>query len=150
LSPNHCLTPYSNGLETDPNAHVITEVAVERSIAHTQEYNWKDLRLFDLRHDAVFVRGETALVNLAADVQTDVPLKLSLRLVNQENQVVAQSDVAILPTMEIALDLPLDITPGEYALAAVVYDPATLDPLPDLEGNFETRLIGLQIGRDEE
>ena len=47
--------------------------------------------------------------------------------------------------MRLDLELPADADPGPYTLVVVVYDPDTLAPFPDSEGNFMTTLSGVEV-----
>ena len=117
---------------------------MKQAEAVSRQYEWEEVTLHDLRYDAQIRPDASFLVNLSADLRTDSPRKLSLRLVDSAQQNVAQADVPITNDMEILLDIPADLAFGEYTLVAIVYDPESLASFPDLTGNFETPLISLQ------
>jgi hypothetical protein len=62
-------------------------------------------------------------------------LKLSMRLVDGAGQVVAQNDVNVEAEMRLGLFVPPATPPGDYTLGAVLYDPSTLAPVLDRDGN---------------
>jgi hypothetical protein len=148
--PTNCLAPAEMSIEADPNTHLVAAVNVNQAEAVAKQYAWDELTLRDLRYDSQLQPDATALVNLTADVRTVAPLKLSLRLVDSTQHIVAQADVPIAGEMEIRLDIPTDFAPGEYALVAIVYDQDTLAPFPDRDGNFETTLVTFQAGESAE
>ena len=47
--------------------------------------------------------------------------------------------------MRLDLELPANAEPGPYTLAVVLYDPETLAPFPDSEGNFVRTLSGVEV-----
>jgi hypothetical protein len=59
---------------------------------------------------------------------------MSVRLVDTKGDAIAQRDVTVSDHMSLALLVPPDALPGEYTLGAVLYDPATLTPIPDVTG----------------
>ncbi len=143
-SPTDCLTPGDLSIAEDPTTHLVAEINVKEAEAVSRQYEWEEVTLHDLRYDTQIRPDAPFLVNVSADLRTNLPRKLSLRLVDSAQQVVAQADVPITNDMEILLDIPEDLAPGEYTLVAIVYDPESLASFPDLTGNFETPLISLQ------
>ncbi|MEM7538580.1 MAG: hypothetical protein AAF639_40810 [Chloroflexota bacterium] len=67
-------------------------------------------------------------------------LKVSLRLVAPDGEKVAQNDRRLMDTLNVGLFVPPHSTAGVYTLAAVVYDPNTLEPLLDMNGLGEVPL----------
>ena len=96
---------------------------------------WADIKLTQLQTLSPLYPGEVLPVELMATGQTDNSLKLSLRLVNAAGQVVAENDTGLNAHISLGLFLPPDAPPGQYTLAAVVYDPKTLAPLKDVAGH---------------
>ncbi|MCB0072255.1 MAG: glycosyltransferase family 39 protein [Caldilineaceae bacterium] len=80
-----------------------------------------------------------ALLPLEFDVsgRVDGTLKFSFRLVAPDGTVVAQRDEVAQSTVRTALFVPPTAAPGTYTLAAVLYDPADLTPIPDTTGETE-------------
>ena len=72
------------------------------------------------------------------------------RLTDPTAHVVAQADAPIGDNIEVTLNIPANIVSGLYTLVAIVYDPDSLAPLPDLAGNFETPLAMLDASGSQE
>lgn len=65
----------------------------------------------------------------------DAPHKVSLQLLAADGQLVAQQDQDLTaPEQEFVLLLPRSLAAGDYRLAATVYDPATLERFPTVDG----------------
>ena len=74
--------------------------------------------------------GEVLPVELDVTAPAAPALKLSVRLLNGAGEVVAQNDVPAARGVRLGLLVPPDATPGDYQIAAVLYDPATLAVMP--------------------
>ena len=96
---------------------------------------WDEVEIADLRGDATVAPGQVLPVEMQMVNRTDRALKLSVRLVSPNGEVVAQNDVAVEPAVRLGLFVPPGAAPGDYQLAAVLYDPATLEPVLDRGGN---------------
>ena len=96
--------------------------------------SWDEVQVSELRTRQVVRPGGVLPVELATSGQNDGSLKMSVRLIGPDGQPVAQRDVAVEPTMRLGLLVPPAAALGEYQLGAVLYDPQTLDPLPDRQG----------------
>ena len=107
--------------------------------------SWNDVQLTDLQNARLLIPGQTLRVELSAKGRVDGSRKLSARLVDPAGAVKAQSDVILGPHTRVDLDLPDDAKPGMYALAVVLYDPETLAPFSDNEGNFVTALSEIEV-----
>ena len=68
------------------------------------------------------------------------PGRTGARLVAPDGTVVAQRDEVAQSTVRTALFVPPTAAPGTYTLAAVLYDPADLTPIPDTTGETEPAL----------
>ena len=101
---------------------------------------WDDVTIDGGRGLATVAPG--ALLPLELDVrgQVDGTRKFSFRLVAPDGAVVAQRDEVVQPTVRTALFVPPTAAPGTYTLAAVLYDPADLTPIPDVAGETEPAL----------
>ncbi len=97
---------------------------------------WPGCRLEALRTLPKQWPGDVLPVELdaAAGSCGENTLKLSLRLLAPDGAVVAQRDVAAAPGQRLGLLVPPGAAPGAYTLAALLYDPATLAPLPTTAG----------------
>ncbi|MCX6043708.1 MAG: glycosyltransferase family 39 protein [Chloroflexi bacterium] len=106
---------------------------------------WGGVQIIQLQTLATLYPGEVLPVKMNATGRVDGSLKLSARLVNGAGQVVAQNDQTLREQLSFGLFLPPDAPPGPYALAAVLYDPATLAPLKDRAGNDMATITPIDI-----
>ena len=106
---------------------------------------WDAVQLIILQHARQMVPGQTLRVELAAQGQVDGSRNISARLLDPSGVVRAQMDDKLWPQMRLDLELPADAEPGSYTLAVVLYDPETLGPFPDTEGNFITMLSEVEV-----
>lgn len=107
------------GRPTEP----LTELAVQSP--------WPLLEVQSLRSLPGVAGGQVLPIEMSIH-RTDggsLPLKLSLRLLDSTGDVVAQNDVAAEDATQAGLFVPPKVTPGPYTLAAVLYDPATMQPI---------------------
>ena len=107
--------------------------------------SWGDVQVTGLQHARQMSPGQTLRVELSAEGRVDGSHKLSSRLVDPSGAVKVQNDQSFGSRMRLDLELPADADPGPYTLAVVVYDPDTLAPFPDSEGNFMTTLSGVEV-----
>ncbi|MEM7535507.1 MAG: hypothetical protein AAF639_25245 [Chloroflexota bacterium] len=98
-----------------------------------------------LQHKPTLVSGETLLANLTAEGQVDGSLKISARLVDAHGAMVAQQDKVLSSTMRFTFDIPKGTAPGRYQLLTIIYDPETLQPIPDEENSVATILSEIEI-----
>ncbi|MFN8490798.1 MAG: glycosyltransferase family 39 protein [Caldilineaceae bacterium] len=106
---------------------------------------WNGSKLTQLQSWSLLQPGEVLPVELTATGRTDSSLKLSARLVNAAGQVVAQNDTGLSEHISLGLFLPPDAQPGAYTLAAVVYDPNTMQPLKDVTGQEMASVATIQV-----
>jgi len=126
-------------------AYVITPIQVQSAQSFDVTANWGNVRLTQIQYKPGITPGQTLFVEMMAEGQVDGSLKLSARLVDGTGKTMAQIDQTLMADMRFDLDLPADASPGSYTLSAVVYDPVTLNPLPDQEGNFSTILSAVDV-----
>ncbi|MCE7981000.1 MAG: hypothetical protein DYG89_07385 [Caldilinea sp. CFX5] len=93
--------------------------------------DWGDGQITELRTLAPALVGSVLPVEMTATGQTDGARKVSVRLVDEGGNVVAQADTAFTDRMRVMLFAPQAKTPGAYTIAAILYDPNTLQPFPD-------------------
>lgn len=133
----------------DGNNHLITSITVQAARRIETAVNWTAVQLTSLQHEPTMQPGQTLYVDLTTGGQTDGSLKLSARLVDSDGLTLAQTDKELRATTRFDLTLPPDAPPGTYTLVAVVYDPATLNPLPDGAGNFATTVSSVEVRGEE-
>jgi hypothetical protein len=95
---------------------------------------WDEVRIAELQSLASLRPGQVLPVEMKLAGRVDGSLKLSLRLVDPNGQIVAQQDKVVEPQVRLGLFVPPVAAPGTYLLAAVLYDPATLQPILDTDG----------------
>jgi len=142
----HMLLPVDSDQALRPDgAYVITPIQVQSAQAFATDASWRDVRLTKLQYKPGLKPGQTLFVEMMAEGQVDGSLKLSARLVDSTGKTMAQIDQTLTADMRFDLDLPTDASLGTYTLNAVVYDPVTLNPIPDQEGNFSTILSSVDV-----
>lgn len=106
---------------------------------------WAEITVDALRSLPTLAPGEVLPVELALTNHDARPLKLSLRLVAPDGSVVAQNDAPADPAVRLGLLLPPDAPAGNYALGAVLYDPATGVDVLTRDGEQLGRLTKIQV-----
>ena len=142
----YILLPVDSDRAPEPaDAYVITSIQVQSAQSFDVTANWGNVRLTKLQYKPGLKPGQTLFVEMAAEGQVEGSLKLSARLVDSTGKTMAQIDQTLTADMRFDLDLPTDASLGTYTLSAVVYDPVTLNPIPDQEGNFSTILSSVDV-----
>jgi 4-amino-4-deoxy-L-arabinose transferase-like glycosyltransferase len=96
---------------------------------------WPGLSLTEIETLPGLRPGEVLPVSLAPASAPETLHNISLRLLDPGGQQVAQQDTALTGgDLRLALFVPPGAPAGDYTLAALVYDAATLAPLPDNGG----------------
>jgi hypothetical protein len=106
---------------------------------------WQTVEFPAIRTLPALQTGDVLPVDVSAAGQVDGSLKISLRLLDPTGQVIAQQDKVIEPQFRLGLLIPPDAPSGQYTLAGVVYDPATLRPLPDVNGEELGALLTIEV-----
>jgi 4-amino-4-deoxy-L-arabinose transferase-like glycosyltransferase len=106
---------------------------------------WAEIAVDALHSLPALAPGEVLPVELALTNLDARPLKLSLRLVAPDGSAVAQNDVPADPAVRLGLLLPPTASAGDYALAAVLYDPATGVDIPTRDGEQLGRLAVIAV-----
>ena len=89
--------------------------------------------------------GTAFLVDVNVTMNEGNPRKLSLRVLNDAGERIAQNDQVLQSDMRFRLLIPEDARPGRYTLAAVLYEPDTLAALPDQQGAFSVDLAKIEV-----
>lgn len=76
---------------------------------------------------------------------TDGAYKVSLRLVSDGGDLVAQQDTPLNEAVNVQLFVPPDITPGAYTLFMLVYVDETLEPVRTVDGVDLVPLLPVQV-----
>ncbi|HQY91559.1 glycosyltransferase family 39 protein [Caldilinea sp.] len=106
---------------------------------------WNEIVIDAMRSLPQLARGEVLPVELELTSQEARPLKLSMRLVAADGSVIAQNDVPADPAVRLGLLIPPDVAAGEYALSAVLYDPATAADILTRDGDPLGRLATITV-----
>jgi hypothetical protein len=110
---------------------------------------WSELEVVQARGLTVVQPGEVLPLDLHVRNLEGRPLKLSLRLLDAQSHVIAQNDVPADTGQPLRLGLfvPPNVFPGVHQLAAVLYDPDTLAPIPTRWGADSAALATVTVGR---
>ena len=113
---------------------------------------WPGLEAAQLRTWPDVVPGQVLPVELAFSTGAQVGERaVSVRLVDPQGSVVAQQDKPVAPEMStFLLFVPPDAAPGCYRLELVVYDPATLQPIADTEGENDVVAATIAVRAETE
>ena len=106
---------------------------------------WDEVTITALRSLTRLSPGQVLPLELEASSQSDRPLKLSLRLVGGDGNVVAQNDVIADGSLRLGLLIPPDTLPGSYTLGAVLYDAETVTDLLTRNGDAMGALTQIEI-----
>uniref|UniRef100_A0A7C1JSX5 Glycosyltransferase RgtA/B/C/D-like domain-containing protein n=1 Tax=Caldilinea aerophila TaxID=133453 RepID=A0A7C1JSX5_9CHLR len=106
---------------------------------------WAEIAVRELRTFATVQPGEVLPIEMALEAQTPQMLKLSVRLLDDADNVIAQNDIAVEPQVRFGLLIPSQIEVGTYTLAAVLYDPETMTNLPTLDMQEVGRLRNIDV-----
>ena len=106
---------------------------------------WAEIAVRELRTFATVQPGEVLPIEMALEAQTPQMLKLSVRLLDDADNVIAQNDIAVEPQVRLGLLIPPGIEAGTYTLAAVLYDPETMTNLPTLGMQEVGRLKNIDV-----
>ncbi len=116
-------------------------------IALTVQNPWPVLNVQELRSLPQLAAGQVLPLDLTVR-RTDggqPPLKLSLRLLDEAGAAAAQNDVALEDAVRAGLFVPPDAQPGCYTLGAVLYNPATMQPILTNDGEQFGALVEIEV-----
>lgn len=131
--------------ECPARERVVTTFEVESAKTVALNADWGVVRLTEAAVQPAVAAGENVIVTMNAQGQVDSSLKISTRLVDAAGTVVAQTDKFLTADIDVELTVPPETQPGAYEVVVVVYDPATLHPLPDATNEFATPLTQVKI-----
>jgi hypothetical protein len=106
---------------------------------------WAEVTVTRLATLPAVQRGAVLPVELDVAPVGETPLKLSVRLVNEAGEVVAQNDVLAAAGTRLGLLVPPDVAAGTYTLGAVLYDPATLTDRLTRAGEHLGQLAAIEV-----
>ena len=110
---------------------------------------WSEVEFSDVRGLRAVQQGEVLPLEFHVKNLAGRPLKLSLRLLDTQGHVVAQNDVPAESEEPVRLGLfvPPGVAPGNYQLAAVLYEPDTLAPVHTRWGADAAALTAVAVTR---
>ena len=113
---------------------------------------WPGLEAAQLRTWPDVAPGQVLPVELAFSTGEQAGERaVSVRLVDSQGSVVAQQDKPVAPEMStFLLFVPPKAAPGCYSLELVVYDPATLQPIADTEGENDVVAATIAVRAETE
>lgn len=119
----------TSDLRTKPAAHTFGDAALETiaTVANTQA-------------------GTVIPLDLKWSQFPQQPRNVSVRLID-DGTTIAQVDRDIHPGMRLGIYVPPDTPTGDYSITLRVYDPSTLDPVPDAGGKTLTVLATVTIAQ---
>ncbi len=106
---------------------------------------WPGVALTTLRTLPSIEPGQVLPLETGWSAPEGANWKASYRLLDGAGTVVASLDRPLLPNDRLGLFALPETPPGEYAVAVVVYDATTLEPLPDLAQTSPTVLTQVEI-----
>jgi hypothetical protein len=110
---------------------------------------WSEIEFTEVRGLRGVQQGEVLPLEFHVKNLGGRPLKLSLRLLDAQGHVIAKNDVPADSGEPVRLGLfvPPDVAPGNYQLAAVLYDPDTLVPVHTQWGTDAAALTAVAVTR---
>ncbi len=109
------------------------------------EENWPGIQLNRLELDSLIRPGQVIPIVTSAVTTPGAELKISMRLVSADGEVIASQDRPFIAADRYGLFVPPTTEPGQYDLIAIVYDPALMENFPDENGDIGTVLATVTI-----
>lgn len=116
------------------------------AVTATAQWPGMQLRQVDLWADVT--AGDVIPLDMSFTGDVNGARKVSARLVDPAGTVVFQQDALVEPSVKLTLFVPANAAPGQYRLHLLVYDSATLLPVPDLDGVEEPGVatVAVRVG----
>lgn len=106
---------------------------------------WPDLELTALHSLTTTTIAAAFPVQMTWRGRTDGSYKVSLRLISEQGDLVAQQDTTLSEAVNVQLFVPPDAAPGAYTLFLLVYVDETLEPVRTEAGVELAPLLPVQI-----
>lgn len=106
---------------------------------------WPAVQLAALRTHPAVAPGQVLPVEIEMAIGAGAERKLSLRLLNKEGEVVASNDRVLAPSDRLGLFVPPTSPAGEYHVAALLYDPMTLEVVQAVDGGDLVELTTIRV-----
>lgn len=109
------------------------------------DVNWPAFELQSV--DSLDRVAPGAIIPLQLSFSEHLPqnLKISLRLIAGNHQMLSSHDTALRPAVRAGLFVPPQTPPDTYRIEAVVYDEQTLAPIPDASGREQALLFEIEV-----
>lgn len=108
---------------------------------------WPEVELASLRTLPTIAPGQVLPVEIEMMIDDSADLKLSLRLLNRAGEVVASNDRVLVSSDRFGLFVPPASEAGEYRVAALLYNPETLEVVLSVSGGDFVELTTIRVGR---
>ena len=106
---------------------------------------WPAVELTSLRTHPTVAPGQVLPIEVEFASADGQDLKISVRLMGQDGAVIASNDRVLAPADRLGLFVPPATAPGAYTLAAIVYDPATMEVVADKDGASPSILTEIHV-----
>lgn len=110
---------------------------------------WPDLELTALQSLTTTTIAAALPIQMTWRGAPDGTDKVSLRLISEQGDLVAQQDTALTAAVNVQLFVPPDAVPGAYTLWLLVYVDETLEPVRTVNGQDVVPLLPVQITASE-
>ncbi|MBW7881198.1 MAG: hypothetical protein H3C34_00945, partial [Caldilineaceae bacterium] len=107
--------------------------------------SWPDLRLASLAMPQRVALGSVLPIHMTFEGTNQKSLKFSARVVNEEGDLIGQTDLPVTPDVTFTVYVPPDAKPGSYALYLMIYEDETLEPVPDSYGETLLTLAPVEV-----
>lgn len=114
-------------------------------VAQPVTVTWPDLELTALHSLTTTTIAAAFPVQMTWRGRTDGSYKVSLRLISEQGDLVAQQDTPLSEAVNVQLFVPPDATPGAYTLFLLVYVDETLEPVRTVAGIELVPLLPVQV-----
>ena len=125
--------------------HDVTTIMVLPIRKVDLQTGWDGYQLTTLWHQHQVEQGDSLSIALSASGDIDGATKISVRLLDAEGEKIAQYDQTLEKDMRFALSIPDELTPDRYDIAVIIYEPESLNPIPDLQGNELIPLSAVEV-----
>ena len=119
--------------------------SAESPIDLTAGWQWPGLTLSELQTVQGAPAGSTMPVTMRWSGTSERDLKVSLRLISDDDTLVAQRDVGLGEKIQLTLFVPPDAAPGPYGLHLMVYEAETLEPVSAEDGQQIIEVAPIEI-----
>lgn len=106
---------------------------------------WADLTLATVMTKQEIAAGDVLPLDVQWIGSLNSDRKASFRLLAESGEAIASNDRILMDRDRFGLFVPTSTTPGQYLLAALVYDAETFEPIPDSSGNLFSSIAVIDV-----